>query len=250
MSETVSGEAAVAAEDTNVEMVRSPRKLLVGIDLGTCRTVIMSGQGKKALVRSVAGYAKDIISRGVVGEAPLFGDEAMSKRNFLDLCFPLADGVIREASERDYVAATQLLEHVVSLVKEDRSVEVSGIIGVPARASMMNKELLLGIAQNLMKTALVVSEPFMVAYFLGKLSDCIVIDIGGGTIDICAMKGELPTAEDQVTIFKAGDYIDERLAAAISRRYPNAQVTKSVACKIKEAHAFVGEPVSPVRVTL
>ena len=251
MSETVvSGEAAVAEDDKNVEMVRSPRKLLVGIDLGTCRTVIMSGQGKKSLVRSVAGYAKDIISRGVVGEAPLFGDDAMSKRNFLDLCFPLADGVIREASERDYVAATQLLEHVVSLVKEDRSVEVSGIIGVPARASMMNKELLLGIAQNIMKTALVVSEPFMVAYFLGKLSDCIVIDIGGGTIDICAMKGELPTAEDQVTIFKAGDYIDERLAAAISRRYPTAQVTKSVACKIKEAHAFVGEPVSPVRVTL
>ncbi|MDH3360542.1 MAG: MamK family actin-like protein [Desulfobulbaceae bacterium] len=257
MTETQNEEIEV--EDVEVEEVeevvaekvsRAPGHILVGIDLGTCRTVIMSNQNKKSLVRSVAGYAKDIISKGVVGDEPLFGDDAVSKRNFLDLCFPLADGVIREASERDYLAATQLLEHVVSLVRDNEGVEVSGIIGVPARASMMNKELLLGIAQNIMKTALVVSEPFMVAYFLGKLSDCIVVDIGGGTIDICAMKGELPSAEDQVTIFKAGDHIDERLASAISRRYPSAQVTKSVACKIKEAHAFVGEPVSPVRVTL
>lgn len=251
MSETVvSGEAAVAEDDKNVEMVRSPRKLLVGIDLGTCRTVIMSGQGKKSLVRSVAGYAKDIISRGVVGEAPLFGDDAMSKRNFLDLCFPLADGVIREASERDYVAATQLLEHVVSLVKEDRSVEVSGIIGVPARASMMNKELLLGIAQNIMKTALVVSEPFMVAYFLGKLSDCIVIDIGGGTIDICGMKGTVPTIDDQITFLKGGDYIDDRLQTAISQQYPETQVTMNLARMIKETYSFVGPAEEPVRVTL
>jgi len=246
----------MASEEVEVEEVQAvtaasgPRQILVGIDLGTCRTVIMSDQGGKGLVRSVVGYAKDIISRRVVGEAPLFGEEALSKRNFLDLCSPLADGVIREASERDYVAATQLLEHVVALVRQGGDAQVSGIIGVPARASMMNKELLLGIAQKIMSTALVVSEPFMVAYALNKLSDCIVIDIGGGTIDICGMKGELPSAEDQVTIFKAGDYIDERLAAAITRRHPTAQVTKSVACKIKEAHAFVGEPVSPVRVTL
>ncbi len=228
----------------------APQQLLVGIDLGTCRTVIMSSQGGKGLIRSVVGYAKDIISQRVVGEKPLFGEDALAKRNFLDLCSPLADGVIREASERDYIAATQLLEHVVGLVRGGSDAQVSGIIGVPARASMMNKELLLGIAQKIMSTALVVSEPFMVAYALGKLSDCIVVDIGGGTIDICGMKGELPSAEDQVTIFKAGDYIDERLAAAITRRYPTAQVTKSVACKIKEAHAFVGEPVTPVRVTL
>ena len=244
----------VEEEMEDVQMERESAStsshMLVGIDLGTCRTVIMSDRGKKSLIRSVVGYPKDIISQRVVGEAPLFGEDALSKRNFLDLCSPLADGVIREASERDYLAATQLLEHVVELARQGGDQEVSGIIGVPARASMMNKELLLGIAKKIMTTALVVSEPFMVAYALNKLSDCIVVDIGGGTIDICGMKGELPTAEDQVTIFKAGDYIDERLAAAITRRYPMAQVTKSVACKVKEAHAFVGEPVSPVRVIL
>ncbi len=245
------GAGQKAVEGAEQGMAAASGQLLVGIDLGTCRTIIMSNRGVEGVERSVVGYAKDIISQRVVGSEPLFGDQALAKRNFLDLCFPLCDGVIREASERDYVAASQLLEHMVDLAREENEeVEVSGIIGVPARASMMNKELLLGIAQGIMDTALVVSEPFMVAYALGKLSDCIIIDIGGGTIDICAMKGELPTAEDQVTIFKAGDYIDERLAAAISRRYPTAQVTKSVACKIKEAHAFVGEPVSPVRVTL
>ncbi|MDA8164391.1 MAG: MamK family actin-like protein [Desulfobacteraceae bacterium] len=225
-------------------------QVMVGIDLGTCRTVVMSDKGDKLLIRSVVGYPKDIISRQMVGEGPLFGAEALEKRNFLDLCFPLAEGVVREASERDYRAARELVRHVVDLVRNGTDVEVCGIIGVPARASVMNKELLLKVAREMMTKTLVVSEPFMVAYALTRLNKCIVIDIGAGTVDICCMKGSVPAPEDQVTTFKGGDYIDERLEAAIARRYPGVQVTKSVACAIKEEHAFVGEPEQPVEVTL
>lgn len=228
----------------------SANRLLVGIDLGTCRTAVMTDSGAKLIARSVVGYPKDIISEKVVGKEPLFGSEAVKQRNFLDLCYPLADGVIREASERDYQAATQLLGHVVDLAKAGGSHEVCGIIGVPARASIMNKELLLSIATGYMTKALVVSEPFMVAYQLGKLSNCIVIDIGAGTVDICCMKGTVPVADDQVTFLKGGDFIDERLALAIARRYPGVQMTEAVACAIKEEHAFVGEPSGKVEVTL
>ena len=158
--------------------------------------------------------------------------------------------MIREASERDYDAAYELIKHVVGLAKQGVDCSVCGIIGVPARASIMNKELLLDIAKDLMSVALVVSEPFMVAYQLNKLSNCIVIDIGAGTVDICGMKGTVPAADDQVTFLKGGDFIDERFEAAIARRYPGVQVTESVACAIKEGHAFVGEKTETVRAKL
>ncbi len=225
--------------ETEVAASSKSAKITVGIDLGTCRTAIMSDRGAKLLARSVVGYPKDIISEKMVGKGPIFGQEAMEKRNFLDLCYPLADGVIREASERDYKAAYELLGHLVELAKKGEDVEVCGIIGVPACASIMNKELLLTIAEKFMSKALVVSEPFMVAYKLGNLTNCIVIDIGAGTVDICGMKGTVPIADDQVTFLKGGDYIDERLAQSISRHYPGVQVTGSVACAIKEEFASV-----------
>ncbi|MBU0680160.1 MAG: rod shape-determining protein [Proteobacteria bacterium] len=231
MEETSTTTEAVAASTSG--------KITVGIDLGTCRTAIMSDRGAKLLARSVVGYPKDIISEKMVGKGPIFGDEAMEKRNFLDLCYPLADGVIREASERDYKAAYELLGHLVELAKKGENVEVCGIIGVPARASIMNKELLLTIAEKFMSKALVVSEPFMVAYQLGNLTNCIVIDIGAGTVDICGMKGTVPIADDQVTFLKGGDYIDERLCQSIIRHYPGVQMTNSVACSIKEKFASV-----------
>lgn len=242
--------------DQQEEKVETPKpasskRIIVGIDLGTCRTAVMSDKGTKLLARSVVGYPKDIISEKVVGSKPLFGDNAIENRNFLDLCYPLADGVIREASERDYQAAYELLGHVVGLARDGgEDCEVCGIIGVPARASIMNKELLLSIAKQYMAKALVVSEPFMVAYELNKLSNCIVIDIGAGTVDICCMKGTVPIPDDQVTFLKGGDFIDERLALAITRRYPGVQMTEAVACAIKEQHAFVGEPTGKVMVTL
>jgi rod shape-determining protein MreB len=230
MEETTTPEVAAASQS---------EKIIVGIDLGTCRTAIMSNQGAKLLARSVVGYPKDIISEKMVGKGPIFGDEALEKRNFLDLCYPLADGVIREASERDYKAAFELLGHLVELAKKGATAEVCGIIGVPARASILNKELLLTIAEKFMTKALVVSEPFMVAYQLGNLSNCIVIDIGAGTVDICGMKGTVPIADDQVTFLKGGDYIDERLCQSISRHYPGVQMTNAVACAIKEKYASV-----------
>lgn len=225
-------------------------QLLVGIDLGTCRTAIMSNRGTKFLARSVVGYPKDVISERIVGEGPIIGKEALKKRSFLDLCFPLADGVIREASERDYEAAYELIKHVVDLARQGNEDSVCGIIGVPARASIMNKELLLDIAKEVMSVALVVSEPFMVAYQLNRLNNCIVIDIGAGTVDICCMKGTVPAADDQVTFLKGGDFIDERFQAAVARRYPGVQITESIACAIKEEHAFVGTPPEKVMARL
>ena len=230
--------------------VHGGNKLLLGIDLGTSRTAVMSDRGYKNIIRSVVGYPKDIIGIKMLGKTQVFGDEAIKRRSALTLYQPLQDGVVNEAGDGDFNAAAQLIRHVVELASEGTDGDPCGIIGVPARASIINKELLLSVAREVMSSVMVVSEPFMVAYSLDRLSNTIVVDIGGGTIDICGMKGTVPSVDDQVTFLKGGDFIDERLQAAISQQYPETQVTRNLARIIKENYGFVGKAEEPVQVTL
>lgn len=227
------------------------KQLLLGIDFGTSRTAVVSNRGYKKITRSIVGYPKDIIGIKYLGKAQVFGEEALKNRSALTLYHPLEDGVVREASEKDYNAALELLKHVITEAKQNEDVPVSGIIGVPSRASIMNKELLLKIAAEVMETAMVVSEPFMVAYEMNKLNNCIVVDIGAGTVDICGVKGSIPGPKDQITLLKGGDYLDERLESAIQQKYFDVQITRNLVRTIKEQHAFVGpSPTGPLKVTL
>jgi len=226
------------------------KQLLLGIDFGTSRTAVMSNRGYKQITRSIVGYPKDIIGIKFLGKAQVFGDEALKNRSALTLYHPLEDGVVREASEKDYNAALELLKHVVNEAKQGEDIPVSGIIGVPSRASIMNKELLLQMAREVMSVAMVVSEPFMVAYHLNKLNNCIVVDIGAGTVDICGVKGSIPGSKDQITIIKGGDYIDERLESTIQQKFYDVQITRNLVRTIKEQHAFVGPPPQPLKITL
>jgi rod shape-determining protein MreB and related proteins len=218
----------------------SNKPLFLGIDLGTSQTAIMSNNGSKALIRSVVGYPKDIIGVRLLNDTKVVGEEALEKRSYMNLHYPLEDGVLKESSDRDTQAAKELLEYAISQVEPQYHGRVCGIIGVPARASVTNKGQLLKIADEIMDLSMVVSEPFMVAYGLDCLTNTIIIDIGAGTIDICAMKGTVPAAEDQVTLLKAGNHIDDVLTTAISESYPEVQITPMVAKKIKEQFGFVG----------
>lgn len=224
--------------------------ILVGIDFGTSRTAVMTNRGYKDIIRSVVGYPKDVIGLKLVGKSQVFGEEALKHHSALTLYYPLEDGVIREASKNDYNAAYELIKHVVEQARQGSKDDVCGVIGVPARASIINKELLLKIAQDLMSVSVVVSEPFMVAYYLDKLNNSIIIDIGAGTVDICGMKGTIPSPKDQVTLLKAGDYIDERLESLILQHYPDVQATTNFLRIIKEQYGFVGEPDKPAKVNM
>jgi rod shape-determining protein MreB and related proteins len=228
----------------------SSRRLFLGIDLGTSLTAVMSNRGKRALVGSVVGYPKDVIATKLLNNIQIIGDEALSKRSYLNLYFPLEDGVLKEASVRHTRAAKELLEKAISLVDPQPGDQIYGIIGVPARASVNNKSQLLKLASEMMSKVMVVSEPFMAAYGLERLTNAIIIDIGAGTVDFCAMKGTVPGSEDQITLLKAGNFVDELLAANISEAYPDVQITKQLAKKIKEQYGYVGEVRDDVVVTL
>ncbi|MBF0246962.1 MAG: rod shape-determining protein [Alphaproteobacteria bacterium] len=238
------------AKKIEEEKETAGKRLILGVDLGTSRTAVMSSRGAKQLFRTVVGYPKDIIGLKLLGHPYVVGEDALEKRSFLDVKHPLEDGVLREFTERDIEIARHLMAHLVKVSKAREEDELCAIIGVPARASAANKGALLNLAKEVMSTALVVSEPFMVAYGLGKLLNTIIIDIGAGTTDLCGLRGAVPDNEDQITLTKAGNYVDERLRALIEEAHPGVQINKYVACDIKEQHAFVGEAKSPVEVEL
>lgn len=224
--------------------------LLLGIDFGTSRTAVMSNRKFKDMTSSVVGYPRDIIGVKILNRTQVIGNEALEKRSLLELHYPLENGVLKEGSDKDLEAAHELLKYAIELAEPRAGDKICGVIGVPARASVANKTQLLKLSVGLMDTAMVVSEPFMVAYGLSKLTNTIVIDIGAGTIDLCAMKGMVPSADNQATILKGGDYIDELLISAIRDAYPAAQVDRHSARRIKERSAFVGDPGEPVIHTL
>lgn len=225
------------------------KDLLIGIDLGTSRTSIMTDRGLKTMIDSVVGYPKDLIGVKLLGATHVVGSEAL-EHHYLNHYFPLEDGVIKETGDKDQEVAKELIRHVVSLADPQPGDRVCGIVGVPARASAFNKETLLELAREVMDVAMVISEPFMVGYGKDVLLNSIVIDIGAGTVDLCALKGKVPDEEDQVTLLKAGNFIDDLLMESIQMRYPNVQINKRIARAIKDGYAFVGEADGQVMVAM
>ncbi|MBF0191843.1 MAG: rod shape-determining protein [Magnetococcales bacterium] len=220
---------------------KTERVLLLGIDLGTARTAVTSNRQFRGLVHSVVGYPKDIIGVKILNRTQVIGSEAIEKRALLDLYHPLQDGVLKEASDRDLEAARALLKQVVALAEPAPGERVCGIVGVPARAALSNTGQLLGILDGLMDIAMVVSAPFMVAYGQNRLHNAIIIDVGAGTIDLCAMRGTIPGPESQVSVFKGGHYIDGLLESALRDAHAGLHMDRYLAQAIKERHGFVGE---------
>lgn len=225
--------------------------LLLGIDLGTSRTAVASNTGHRLGVSTYVGKPKDAVSEKLFGKRLLFGDEALENRMAVELIRPLKDGVIHTSSagkDGNVEAVGALLRHVVSLISPLGNDVVYGVIGMPARASIENKKLLINAVRDIFDAVMIVSEPFCVAYGLDILTDALILDIGAGTMDLCRMHGSLPTEEDQVTINKAGDAIDAALFALLREKYPEAQFTINMLKILKEKHGYVSDKEEKIEV--
>lgn len=233
--------------------------LYVGIDLGTSQTVISASNGTRDVVESFVGYPIDLVSRKLLNKDVLFGADALKNRMALQLYRPLAKGVIKHSDEYAGVtaeevegnleAAKALIQHVVQLADPQPHDLVYGVIGCPAQASIRNKQSIIEAAREVLDSVVICSEPFAVAYGLGNLAGSLVIDIGAGTTDLCRMKGAMPSEDDQITLFEAGDFIDEQLFRLFQERCEGAQFNINMVKQIKERYGFVTEAAEPVMVT-
>jgi rod shape-determining protein MreB and related proteins len=234
--------------------------LLMGIDLGTSRSSIASMNGVRKTVESYVGYPKDAVSRKFLRQDTLYGRTALENQLALDLYRPLEKGVIkgtfegeggtRDEEKRNLRAARDLLRHLVHLVHPERDQVLYGVVGVPAQATVKNKQAMLDIAKEVLDSVMIVSEPFSVAYGMERMSDVLVVDIGAGTTDLVRMHGTVPGDDDQISFTIAGDAIDEKLYELIKKKHPQAQLTVNMCKQFKEQYGYVSDTKDKIEVTI
>lgn len=223
---------------------------VIGMDLGTSKTAVVASNGLREVLPSAVGRPKDRVARRALGKDILIGQEAIDNRLAVHFTKPFEKGVLKygdpadaglsaEGIQEHIRAAELLVKHAVTLVQPPPGATVKGVIGVPSRASVANQQLLVQAAESIMDSAIVVPEPFAVAYGMDRLQNTLVVDIGAGTIDICPMCGAFPLEEDQVTIPLGGDAIDEAFCRRLGELYPEAQLSLNMAREIKERFGVV-----------
>ena len=224
--------------------------LSVGIDLGTSQSAIATSADARHVVDSYVGWPVDMVAKKVVKKPVLIGAEALENRSLLDLHRPLEQGLIKEGSEKDIAAVKEILGHLIGLATEgDKERKTRAVVGVPAETLRVNKQQLRQVMRGMVDALIIVSEPFAVAYGIDALLHTMIIDVGAGTTDFCVMKGRYPTEEDQRTLTKAGDSVDELLAKLIAERHPGIQFTIHMVRGWKEQYGFIGEPAGKVLVS-
>ncbi len=212
--------------------------LYLGIDLGTYETTVAASNGEIATTVSAVGWPKDIVSLKMLRKDVLVGEEALRNKLALRFFRPLEHGVIKDTDE-DLEAAKELIKYAIKLIHPEKYKKVYAVIGAPSQAKLQNHQSILDAAREIIDAVTIVSEPFSVAYGEANIYNTLVIDIGAGTTDICRLKGTMPTEEDQISLIKAGDYIDNQLIQSIANRVKGAQITKDMARRWKENHSFV-----------
>ena len=223
--------------------------LYIGIDLGTFRSVMVSSDSHEEEELTVIGTPKDPIARNFLKRDVLFGNEALKNRLALNLFRPLEHGVIKDTNEdRDFIA--HFITHLISLSDPEDYDRVVAVIGAPAEASYVDKTAIFDAAAGTVNAAMIISEPFAVAYALDMLEHTLVIDIGAGTTDLCRVYGTIPSPEDQMHTEYAGDYVDRKIIEEVQSKYSGAQITKDMARRWKEQHSFVSTstPDAPIMV--
>jgi rod shape-determining protein MreB len=239
-----------AAEQADASTEKNHGVLYIGMDLGTSRTAISASNGVRESMHSVVGYPKDHVARKVLGKDVLLGKEAVEKRLSLKFIKPLEKGVLKDDDPDAKRAAADLIGAAIKMARPRKDELVYCVIGAPAEASMVSKEAIIQAARESVDSVMLCSEPFAVAYGLDMLDDALVIDIGGGTADLCRMKGTMPEDSDQITLEVAGDSVDEALSKLMKEACPGADFSLQMVKSIKERYSFLGDPPERVVVDL
>ena len=155
-----------------------------------------------------------------------------------------------EEHDKNLKAAQLLVKHLVDLADPGRDDLLFAVVGVPSNASKKNKQGILDACKEVLDAVMIVSEPFTVAYGMGRMSDVLVIDIGAGTTDLCRMHGTVPGEDDEISYALAGDSVDQKLFELIMDKYPKAQLTQNMCKTFKEQYGFVSDANDKVEVMI
>lgn len=239
-----------------------PNPVFVGMDLGTFKTSVASSLGLRDVIPTAVGWPKDHVARTVLGRDVVFGEDLVEHRLALEVVRPFEKGMLKygdptagltpQQIEKHALATRLVIEYAVRQVCPglEPGRPVYGVIGVPARAGVKNKQFVMDAAATVFDGVAVVSEPFSIAYGMNRLTDALVIDIGAGTIDLCPIYGVYPSDDEQVTVPLGGDAVDEEFEKRLKAKYPRVQASRNMIRDLKERYGFVNEVAEPVVVNL
>ncbi len=246
-------DSATSTDNTGLD----EHALLLGIDLGTSRSSIVSMRGARKTVASYVGWPRDAVSKKFFATDVVYGKAALDNRLALDLYRPLERGVIKGTGgqadaehDRNLEAAKLLLQHLVDQADPGRNDVLYGVVGVPSQATVKNKQAIIECAREVLDSVMVVSEPFAVAYGLGQINEVLVVDIGAGTTDLCRMHGTVPGDDDQLSLTVAGDAVDQKLYELVTAAYPEASLTLNMCTQWKEQYGFVRDATDTIEVLI
>jgi rod shape-determining protein MreB len=239
--------------------------LLAGFDFGTntsCLKAVYVGANElvvNEIIPSVVGYVKEgIVENLLPGNAKvLYGQQALKNRLYLRLVSPLAEAVVE-----DLPAAQDFARHLRGVINAPPGTEVRAVVGLPANADRAARESMCQALAGLFDKVILIPEPFLAALgyreesrlsdpsYLDPVRNSLFVDSGAGTTSACLVQGYFPTSEDQLNIPFAGDKVDQLLAEAIRKSYPDVNLSMVKVRELKEQHSYVGKLENPVTVSL
>jgi rod shape-determining protein MreB len=124
---------------------------------------------------TVIGTPKDLIAKNFLKRDVLFGEQALKNRLALNLFRPLEHGVIKDTPEdRDFIA--HFITHLINLSDPEEYDRVVAVIGAPAEASYVDKTAIFDAAAGTVNAAMIISEPFAVAYALDMIEQLTCVE--------------------------------------------------------------------------
>src|SRR5882757_8941594 len=99
---------SILARNEGEDSGATAKALLLGIDLGTSRSSIISMNGARKTVDSYVGWPKDVVSFKHLKTDIVFGRAALDNRLALNLYRPLEKGVIKGSGEGEHDEAKNL----------------------------------------------------------------------------------------------------------------------------------------------
>lgn len=202
----------------------------IGIDLGTCNSVVFTSK-KGVVLNEPSVVAITLLDNKILAVGQEAKEMTGRTPETIRVYRPLKDGVIA-----DYRVTEAMLRHFISkTITSFRFLKPELLIGVPGGITSTEKRAVIeaGIAAGA-KAVYVAKEPILAAIGAGiPINSCsghMIIDVGGGTSEVAVISlGGMVTCH---SLRVAGDKLDQAISDYIKKKH-NLAVGEQTAEEIK-----------------